>query len=91
MSGRHEQRTDCDCACASQHTVSDQSAADRREINETCVEAENCRGECLHRKRPTINALEQVTKWTEPGDALDMSGVQQSIDHVKDKSVPKLR
>src|SRR5436190_10518946 len=43
MSGRHEQRTDCDCACASQHTVGNQSAADRREINETSVESENCR------------------------------------------------
>jgi len=26
-----------------------------------------------------------VAKWTEPGDALDVSGVQQSIDHVKDE------
>src|ERR1700704_3516292 len=27
MPGCHEQRTDCDCACASEHTVGDQSAA----------------------------------------------------------------
>ena len=26
-----------------------------------------------------------MAKWTEPGDALDMSGVEQSVDHVKDK------
>src|SRR5438552_6112701 len=39
MSGRHEQRADYDCACASENTVGDQSAADRREINETSVKA----------------------------------------------------
>src|SRR5436190_13683393 len=42
MSGRHEQCTDGDCACASQHTVGDQSAADWREINEPGVKSENC-------------------------------------------------
>jgi hypothetical protein len=26
-----------------------------------------------------------MAKWTEPGDALDVSGVQQSVDHVEDK------
>jgi hypothetical protein len=26
-----------------------------------------------------------MTKWTEPGDALDVPGVQQPVDHVKHK------
>src|ERR1700693_3400893 len=83
MPGCHEQRADRDCAGASEHTVGDQSAADRREINETSVEAENRRGQGLDRERAAINALEQVAKWTEPGDALDVSGVQQPVDHVE--------
>jgi hypothetical protein len=85
MPSRHEQRADCDCACASKHTVRDQSATDRREINEPGVESENRRCERLHGERTAIDDLEQVAKWTKPGDAVDMSGVQQSVDHVKDK------
>src|SRR6266700_2271812 len=38
---RQEKRADCDCACAPEDTVGDQSAANRREINEAGVEAEN--------------------------------------------------
>ena len=26
-----------------------------------------------------------MAKWTEPGDVLDMSGMQQPVDHVEDK------
>jgi hypothetical protein len=85
MPGRHEQRPDCDCACASKHTVGDQSTTDGREINEAGVESENRRAECLDRERAAINALEQVAKWTEPSDVLDVSRVQQSIDHVEDE------
>ncbi len=48
MSGRHEQCADRDCAGAAERTVGDQSAANRRKINQTGVEAENCRGERLH-------------------------------------------
>ena len=40
-------------------------------------------GERLHRERAAIDAFEQVPKWTEPGDVLDVSGVQQSVDHVE--------
>src|SRR6266516_7140330 len=46
MSGRHEQGADCDCACAPEHTVGDQSTANRCEINETGVEAENEASAC---------------------------------------------
>src|ERR1700736_2286095 len=41
MSGGHEQRADCDRAGASEDAVGNQSAADRREINETGVEPED--------------------------------------------------
>ncbi len=51
MPGRHEQRADRDGAGASEETVGDQSAGDRREINQTGVETEDGRGERLHRKR----------------------------------------
>jgi len=83
MPGGHKQRAERDCARASEHAVGDQSAANRREINQTSVEAENCRSQRLHRERASINALEQVAKRTEPGDALDVSGVQQPVDHVE--------
>src|SRR5207249_1900093 len=85
MPGRHEQCADGDCACATEETVGNQPAADRREINETSVEAENRRGERLDRELSAINILEQVAKWSKPGDALNVSRVQQFADHVEDE------
>jgi hypothetical protein len=55
----------------------------RREINEAGVESEDRRRERLHRERSAIDMLEHAAEWTEPGDALDVSWVQQSVDHVE--------
>src|SRR5207249_4986851 len=82
MSGRHEKRADGDGPGSSEDAIGDQAASDRCEINETGVETEDRRGERLHREWPP-NALDQVAKRAEPGDVLDVSGVQQSVDHVE--------
>ena len=82
MSGRHQQRADGDCAGASEPTIRDQSAGDRREINQTGVETEDGRGERLDDKRAAKD-LDQMAKRAEPRDLLDVAGKQQPIDHVE--------
>ena len=48
MPGGHEERTDRDRAGATEDAVGNEAAGDRREINQTSVETEDGRGECLH-------------------------------------------
>src|SRR4030095_3302068 len=36
-------------------------------------------------ERTAIDDLEKMAKWTEPGDVLDVTGMEKPVDHVEDK------
>ena len=48
MPGGHEERTDRDCAGATENAVGNEAAGDRRKINETSVKTKDGRGKRLH-------------------------------------------
>ena len=48
MPSRHEERTNRDCAGATENAVGNEAAGDRRKINQTSVKTEDGRGERLN-------------------------------------------
>src|SRR5438552_17130638 len=84
MAHCHERRADRNCKSAAEPAISDQAANDRREIDESCVKAKNRGSERLNIER-AAKEFDRVPKRTEPSDVVDVWGMQQPIDHVKDE------
>src|SRR5437879_4695503 len=82
MTGTHRESADHDSIALSDPAVGNHAAEQRREVNETGVESENLRGECLRRERPD-NRFQRSAKSRKSADVLYMSRQQQLIYHVK--------
>src|SRR5437588_2794167 len=83
MADSHERCANCDRNGATEPSVSDQTAGDRREINQTGVKTEDRRGERLNVERMAINDFQEMSKRGETGNMFDVARMEKPIDHVE--------
>ncbi|MNS68403.1 hypothetical protein D3C72_1016850 [compost metagenome] len=81
---RHQRGAEQDRPGPPQPAIRDQPAQNRRQVDQTRVDAENRRSERLDRQR-AVNAFHHGAELCEPGDALDMPRLKQLPDHVEDQ------
>ena len=80
MAGRHRQRAEENGAAPAEQAVGEESAEDRREINDGGVGAEDGGGERL-----AVQTEIKPADALERRDVLDAPGQQEILDHVKDE------
>ncbi|MNL23295.1 hypothetical protein D3C87_1446760 [compost metagenome] len=84
MADGHQRPAQQDRPCPPQPAVGDQPAQNRRQIDQSRVDAEDRRGERLDRQRP-IDGFQRAAEAAEAGDILDMPRLEQLADHVEDQ------
>ena len=82
VAGGHQACPQRDGPCTTQRSIGEKTARDRRYINESRIQAENHRCQCLRRQR-SIDPLQRSTKSDEADDMLDVTRQQQAMGHVK--------
>ena len=80
MAERHRDRAQQDGPALAEHTIGDEPAQDRRQIDRRRVGPEDGGGERL-----AVEPAIEAPKLLEEGDILDMAGEQQLLDHVENE------
>ncbi len=84
MADGHQHRADDDGVAPTKHTVGEQSAENRREINEPRIKAPDLRRQRLHVER-TEHGFKRMLDGQKPGDIAGVVRQQQIFRHVKDE------